>query len=293
MAQITIRPLSGSLGAEITGVDLSDDLDNATAADLHQAFVDHQAVFFPDQRLGPADMLRYVSRLGDPLVHPYLQSLDGFPAIHELRKTPDERVNFGNIWHTDFTNLEHPSLANALYAIETPDCGGDTLIMSMYEAYEALSPGMKALLDPLMAVHGRPASYQQALADQSKRDSTVTRGDEAGEQYGADVEAEVLHPVVRRHPETGRRALYVNPGFTLRFEGMSEAESQPMLDFLYRHCERPEFGFRYSWRPQTLGIWDNRCTMHYASNDYQGKLRVMHRMVVLESERPVGIERRG
>lgn len=286
MTDIRIEPLGGSLGAHIRGVDLSTELDEATGGRLHQAFLDFQAVFFPDQDLGPSDMLRFVSRLGEPLVHPYLKSLDGFPAIHVLSKMPDERVNFGNLWHTDFTNLKRPSLANALYSIETPDSGGDTLIMNMYEAYEALSPGLKKMLNGLYAVHGRPQSYQQALEQQKNRGGDKTRDDKEGEEYGADVDAEVLHPVVRTHPDTGRPALYVNPGFTLRFEDMSEDESRPLLEFLYRHCERPEFGFRYSWQPKTLGIWDNRCTMHYASNDYHGKKRLMHRMVVLEAERP-------
>lgn len=283
---IQIKQLAGSLGAEITGVDLSADLSDEVAAQLHQAFLRHQAVFFPGQTLQPAQMSRYVRRLGKPLVHPYLKSSSDTPEVHELKKLPEDKINFGNLWHTDFTNLELPSLANALYAVDVPPFGGDTLFMSMYSAFEALSPRLQDVLCDLNAVHGHTEKYKQDLRDQKARQSQVTRDDDDSRAYEAAVDAEIVHPVVRRHPETGRRALYVNPGFTLRFEGMTPAESKPLLEFLYRHCEQPEFGFRYPWQSSTLGIWDNRCTMHYASNDYQGQYRHMFRMVILESVRP-------
>lgn len=283
---ITIKPLSGSLGAEITGVDLSEPLDEKTENELNQAFLDYQAVFFTGQEIGRAEMSSYVSRLGKPLVHPYLNSAEGFPEVHELIKKPDEKINFGNLWHTDFTNLELPSLANALYAVQVPTHGGDTLFMSMYSAFEALTPRMQSMLCELDAVHGHSEKYKQDLQEQKARAGGVARNDDDSEIYAAAVDAEVIHPAVRVHPETGRKALYVNPGFTLRFDGMTVAESKPLLEFLYQHCQRPEFGFRYSWQKSTLGIWDNRCTMHYASNDYHGQERIMWRMVVLETERP-------
>ncbi len=282
---LTVTRLGGSMGAAITGVDLRAPVSESVADQLHQLFLEHLAVFFPGQQLDPVTMSRYVSRFGEPMVHPYLKSVSDAPEVHELKKQPEDSVNFGNVWHTDFTNLEKPSRANALYSVTVPPFGGDTVFMSMYAAYDALSSGLKAMLDDLNAVHGFSENYKQDLRDQKARASNVTRGDKDGDDYAA-VEKEVIHPVIRRHPETGRKALYVNPGFTLRFEGMTVAESKPLLDFLFRHCEKPEFGFRYSWQAGTLGIWDNRCTMHYASNDYPGQFRHMYRMVVLESERP-------
>lgn len=280
---IEITPLSGALGAEIRGIDLSaPDLDTDA---VQQLLGEHHAVFFVDQQLSPTDLVRIMRTFGEPLVHPYLKSLPEAPQVHELRKTPDDEVNFGNLWHTDFTNLPLPSLANALYSITVPTHGGDTLIANTCAAFEALSPGMQAMLRELDAVHGFSERYKRDLADQKARKGDVARDDDASDDY-VDTSLEVVHPVVRTHPPTGRESLYVNPGFTLRFDAMTEAESAPLLQFLYRHCERPEFGMRYTWRPRTLGIWDNRSTLHYASNDYPGQLRVMHRLVVLESEAP-------
>lgn len=286
MTSLSVSPVSGAVGAEIRGVDLSNGAFDNVMPEIRQAFADHHALFFPDQDLTPADLVRFVSCFGTPLVHPYLKGVPGHPEVHELRKTPEDAVNFGNLWHTDFTNLPLPSLANALYSITVPTHGGDTLIASTCAAFEALSDGMKDMLRGLNAVHGFSERYKQDLKDQAAREDNVVRADEASETYTA-VEQEVLHPVVRGHAPSGREALYVNPGFTLRFEGMTQEESRPLLDFLYRHCERPEFGMRYRWDAGTLGIWDNRSTIHYAANDYPGQLRVMHRLVVLESEPPM------
>ena len=280
---IAIRRLTGAMGAEITGVDLSLPLDNATASAIHQAFLDHIAIFFPGQTLTAPQMDHFVQRFGDPLVHPYLKPVPGADHVHELRKTPEEEINFGNVWHMDFTNLPRPSLANALYSRTVPDYGGDTLFTNMYAAWDGLSPGLQEMLAPLNAVHGFSEKYKQDMRDQEAR-SGATKDDSDADKtdYAAEIDREVLHPVGRVHPETGRRCLYVNPGFTLRFENMTDEESAPLLDHLYRHATRPEFTFRYRWRADTFGIWDNRCSMHYALNDYTGQLRVMHRMVVLE-----------
>lgn len=282
---LEIRQLAGAVGAELRGVDLSGLPSDAEWAEIDDAFAAHHALFFPDQVLQPADLVRFVERLGTPLIHPYLKGVDGYPAVHELRKTPEDEVNFGNLWHTDFTNLPLPSLANVLYSITTPTHGGDTLIASTCAAFDALSDAMKDLLRGLNAVHGFTEKYKQDLRDQAARKGNVVREDDQSDDY-VKLAEEVIHPVIRWHEPSGREAIYVNPGFTLRFEGMTEAESTPLLQFLYRHCEKPEFGMRYSWQPNTLGIWDNRSTIHYASNDYPGQLRVMHRLVVLETERP-------
>lgn len=277
-----MRKLSGAVGAEVRGIDLS--APDYDVAEVHRLFGQHHALFFPNQDLGPGDLVRLMNTFGDPLVHPYLKSLPEHPQVHELRKTPDDAVNFGNLWHTDFTNRPRPSLANALYSIEVPTHGGDTLIASTCAAFDALSSGMQAMLRGLNAVHGFSERYKRDLADQAARKG-VARDDDASSTY-VDVDQEIIHPVVRDHPPTGRAALYVNPGFTLRFENMTAAESQPLLDFLYQHCQQPEFGMRYTWDASTLGIWDNRSTLHYASNDYPGQLRVMQRLVVLETNEP-------
>ena len=281
-----VTRLSGAMGAEIRGVDLSEPLAEASADLIRQAFHEHIAIFFPDQEIDPGAMTEIVSRFGPPLEHPYLKTVAGFPFVHELRKTAAETVNFGNVWHTDFTNLKLPSLANALYAKQIPDFGGDTNFINMYAAYEALSSGMKRMLADMQAVHGFTEKYKQDLKDQDDRSGDVTKKTLSRQGDSLGLSEEVLHPVVRTHPETGRQALYVNPGFTLRFRDMTAEESQPLLAFLYEHCQRPEFTFRYRWRQGDLGIWDNRCSMHYAINDYQGQLRIMHRMVVLEQVRP-------
>jgi len=286
---IDVRPLAGALGAEVAGLDLSSrELDFDLVDKL---FAEHHALFFVEQTLSPPDLVRFMRHFGEPLIHPYLKSLPEAPQVHELRKTSDDDVNFGNLWHTDFTNLPHPSLANALYSITVPTHGGDTLISNTCAAFEGLSPGLQAMLRELNAVHGFSERYKRDLADQQARKGDVARNDAGSADY-RDTELEVLHPVVRIHPPTGRESLYVNPGFTLRFEDMTPEESTPLLQFLYRHCERPEFGMRYSWSPNTLGIWDNRSTLHYASNDYPGQLRVMQRLVVLEHDKPAPTPRR-
>ena len=273
-AKPEVMPLSGAGGAEIRGVDLSQELDNATAEFVHDAFLKHVALFFVDQELTPQSMERFVLRFGDPLVHPYLHAVDGSPYVHELRKTPDQTVNFGNGWHADFTFHERPSAANALYARIIPDFGGDTVFINTAMAYDYLSEGMKRMLGGMRAVHKVHPRY-------------VTDVDVMSNQKGKVTEQECIHPAIRTHPDTGRKVLYINPCFVAQFEDMTEAESRPILDYLTQFMAQPEFQIRYRWKPDVLGIWDNRCSLHSALNDYQGKLRVMHRMVVMETSRPV------
>ena len=273
MTQLEIRPICGAGGAEVFGVDLSRELDNATAAAVHEAFLEHVAIFFPRQQLTAPDIERFVRRFGDPLVHPYLHPVEGSAYVHELRKEPSQAVNFGNGWHADFTFLERPSSANSLYARIVPDVGGDTVFINTALAYQALSEGMKKMLEPMRAVHKVHPRY-------------VTDVDVMSNRKGGVMTEESLHPVIRTHPETGRKILYINPSFVPQFEGMSEAESRPILDYLTNFMAQPEFQIRYRWSPDVFGIWDNRCSLHSALNDYPGQLRVMHRMVVLETSRP-------
>ena len=228
-------------------------------------------VFFRDQQLDADAYLAFARRIGEPVRYPFVKGFDTHPEIIEVAKLPHETVNFGGIWHSDTVYLERPPMATMLLARELPPYGGDTMFASMYAAYEALSPGMRALLDGLEAVNS------SALADVSKtrEDRIRDAGSEADEQHFV-----ATHPVVRTHPETGRRALYVNRAHTASFAGMTEAESAPLLQFLFEHSVRPELTCRFRWEPGSLALWDNRCAMHNPVNDYHGFTRRMHRITL-------------
>ncbi|MBV8427651.1 MAG: TauD/TfdA family dioxygenase [Hyphomicrobiales bacterium] len=274
---IAVRPAAGSLGAEIEGVDLAAPLRDWIIDELRQALVAHLVLFFRDQNLTPDEHLRF-SRLFGPLTRvPYVKHMDEYPDIIAVLKEADERKisTFGNAWHSDFSFLEAPPMGSVLYAKEVPSHGGDTLWANMYEAYDALSDGMKRMLDPLRAMHsGRP--YGVAHAPSGVRTSRSI----AIERENPQADREVAQPVVIIHPTSGRKALFVNEIYTTRFEDMTEEESRPLLAFLFRHCIRPEFTCRFRWKPGSLAIWDNRCTLHYAVNDYDGSRRLMHRTTI-------------
>lgn len=280
---LTVRPVAGALGAEIEGLDLSRPLSNTAATELRQAFTDNLVLFFRNQQLTPEQHLA-VSRLFGPLVRmPYVKHMDDYPDIIAVLKEADERKisTFGNAWHSDFSFLEEPPMGSLLYGREIPAFGGDTIWSNMYDAYEALSDGMKKMLLGLRAMHsGRP--YGEGGVP---KDLKVSRSIQI-ERNNPEADRETAQPVVRLHPESGRKALFVNSIYTTRFENMTEAESRPILDFLYRHCERPEFTCRFRWAQGSLAIWDNRCTMHYAVNDYDGQRRLMHRITVA-GEKPI------
>jgi taurine dioxygenase len=279
---ITIRPVAGSLGAEVSGVDLAAPLSNTAAAEIRRAFVENLVLFFRDQRLTPEQHLAFSRLFGRLCRMPYIKHMDDYPDIIAVLKEADEAKisTFGNAWHSDFSFLEEPPLGSILYAREVPSHGGDTLFANMYEAYDALSPGMKRMLGGLRAMHsGRP--YGRAGVP---KDLKTSRSIQI-ERDNVEAEREVAHPVVRLHPESGRKALFVNAIYTTRFEDMSEAESRPLLDFLFAHVQRPEFACRFRWAEGSLAVWDNRCTLHYAVNDYDGSRRLMHRTTVA-GERP-------
>ena len=280
---LTIHPVSPALGAEVAGVDLSRRLGAEEFDTVHRALLDHGVVFLRDQEVQPRDLIDFAARFGPLNVHPMMKPLDGYPAILEIVKNPEDRHNFGGSWHTDLSYLARPALASLLYAREIPPVGGDTLFASMYLAYEALSDGLKGLLSGLRAVHDTRRIY----TPDAQRRLGGTIGDAASMRRNRpeDQHEEAVHPVVRTHPETGRRALYVNCNFTSRFEDMTEAESAPLLDFLFTHLQRPEFTCRFRWTEGAVALWDNRCTQHYALNDYHGHRRVMHR-VSIEGDRP-------
>ena len=275
-SRLEIRPLSSALGAEIFGVDLAASLDDETVRALRRALLEHIVIFFRDQELAPHQLLALAQRFGEVVEYPLIKGLPECPLVLPVIKEPHERANFGGVWHSDTAYLERPAMASLLYALETPPAGGDTMFANMYQAYETLSEGLRRLLDGLRAVNvaGKPVALQTRQEMYQKRATS------------ADVEAvSTSHPVVRTHPETGRRSLYVNLAHTLRFEGMTEAESAPLLSYLFAWQIQPEFTCRFRWQPGSLAFWDNRASQHYPLNDYHGHRRVMHR-VTLMGDRP-------
>ena len=273
---LRINPLAGALGAEVSGVDLADELGDDTIALIRRAWLDHLVIFFRGQTLPPARFLALARRFGEAGRVPVRHGDRRVSLITPVVKLEHERVNFGGLWHSDTAYLETPPMGTMLIAREVPPHGGDTIFANMYLAYETLSEGMRRLLDGLVAVNSS-----------AKADVTKTREDRMreGAREGARAEYLAEHPVVRTHPETGRKALYVNGGHTVRFRGMTEAESAPILDFLFAHQTRPEFTCRFRWEPGSLALWDNRCAQHNPINDYHGFRRVMHR-VTLAGDRP-------
>ena len=275
---LKVAPVSGCIGAEIGGGDLSADLAVDVVAEIRQAWLAHLVVFFRDQHLPLDQFSAFAHRIGTPGRYPFVPGLPDHPEIIEVKKLPHETINFGGIWHTDTAYLERPPMASMLLAREVPAAGGDTEFANMYAAFDALSDGLKEFLRSLRAVNS------SALADVSKtREDRIADAAEAGHEAGKDYEA--VHPVVRTHPETGRQSLYVNVAHTARFEGMTEDESRPLLRYLFAHQSRSEFTCRFRWEVGSLALWDNRCAMHNPINDYHGQLRVMHR-ITFEGDEP-------
>ncbi|MET0910997.1 MAG: TauD/TfdA family dioxygenase [Ilumatobacteraceae bacterium] len=268
--RITVAPIAGALGAVIGGVDLAD-LDDETTAEIRAAWLRHLVVFFHGQDLDSERFVAFAKRIGEPVEYPFVRGFDDHPEIIAVTKLPTETVNFGGIWHSDTTYLAEPPMATTLLAREIPPFGGDTMFANQYAAYEALSPAMQRLLDPLRGI------ASSALADVSK--TREDRRRDAG-AVADDTVYEASHPVVRTHPETGRKGLFVNVAHTARFDGMTEEESKPLLQFLFQHQVRPEFTCRFVWGVGSLALWDNRCAQHNPVNDYHGFKRVMHRITL-------------
>jgi taurine dioxygenase len=269
-----IQPLAGALGAEIRGVSLKT-LDEAGWRQLHQAFLDHAVLAIRDQALEADDLMRVGSRFGEPCFYPFVTGIEGYPYIFEVVKEEQETTNFGGNWHSDTTYLAKPPAATLLYAVETPTHGGDTLYASTRAAYEALSEGLRDMLDGLVGVNSAGLKYGGGRSQMHSNIGGMKVHDtDRAEEYEAE------HPVVRTHPETRRKALYVSRSHTIRFRDMSEAESRPLIEFLQEHQTRPEFTCRVRWSPGTLTVWDNRCTQHNAVNDYHGQRRRMRRLTV-------------
>ena len=277
-SRIEVKRISGALGAEIHGVDLAQPLDNHTFSEVHQALLDNLVIFFRDQKITPEQHKAFGRRFGELDVHPYAKGLPEHPEILPVTKEAEDRGgNFGGTWHSDVTFYEKPALGSILYALDTPPFGGDTLFANQYLAYETLSDGLKRTLDGLTALHNASRSYgaggrtAQRYAQGSKSMDVAIRDDS---------ERTVEHPVVRTHPETGRKGLFVNHVFTQQFKGWTREESEPLLKFLEEHAVRPEFTCRFRWQKGSIAFWDNRCTQHFALNDYHGHRREMHRVTV-------------
>jgi len=272
---LEIKKIAGALGAEIHGVDLAT-VSAGIASEIRAVLLDHLVVFFRDQHLTLAQFLAFARTMGNPVEYPLLKGLPGYPDVIEVSKLEGERANFGGVWHSDTAYLEHPAMGSMLLAREVPPVGGDTLFANQYLAYETLSSGLRRMLEGVVAVNS------SAKADASRtREDRVKRGgrEDAREEYFAE------HPVVRTHPETGRKALYVNIAHTVRFKDMTEEESAPLLSYLFHHQVQPELTCRFQWREGSLAFWDNRCAQHNAVNDYHGYRRVMHR-ITLAGDRP-------
>ena len=272
---LNIKPAGPNVGAFVENVDLADELDAGTVDQLKDALGQNGVLFFRGQTLPPARHVALAEKFGGVNINRFFTHVDGWPNIAEVRKEPDQKANIGGGWHTDHSYDQIPALGSILVARETPEVGGDTIFASMYAAYDALSDGLKDTLNSLNAVH----SSRHAFGENSRHKQ---RGDDMETRLGNPELAtqDAVHPVVISHPISGRKALYVNPGFTTHFEGWTEEESAPLLEMLYAHAGRPEFAYRFQWAPGSVAFWDNRATWHRALNDYQGHRRLMHRITV-------------
>ena len=274
---MNIKPLSPSLGSIIHGLDLSQPLKDSLLTEMRAIWLDRLVIILRGQTLSPEQYLAFAKQLGETDIYPFLNGLEGFPEITPVLKKETETVNFGGIWHSDTTYQPCPPMATMLYALELPPVGGDTLFANQVQAYESLSDGLKQTLATLNIIC-RP----------DKAAAMATRADRIAEQ-GRDTSKDNLigiHPVIRTHPETKRKSLYVNQAHSCHFQGWSIAESEGLLNFLYAHQIREEFQCRHTWQKGDVAIWDNRCTLHYPINDYHGHRRLLHR-ITLKGDKPV------
>jgi taurine dioxygenase len=280
---VTVAPVAGALGATVTGIDLAQVSEAAQLDELRQALADHLVVFLPAQDLTLDDLERVTDLLGGRDVTPFVDPLEDRPYVIRVIKEPSDVLNFANAWHSDLSYLPAPPAYTLLHARDVPDHGGDTVWSNQYLAYDTLSHGLKATLDGLSAVHSAGLAYGTGGLLDQVQDLTSMAIAPSAEAY-----AEHVHPAVAVHPVTGKRALYLNPVYTTRFEGWTKEEAGALLAYLYRHSINENFTCRLRWSVGTLAIWDNRCTMHNALNDYSGVRREMYRTSVQGSP-PSGV----
>ncbi|MBT5190025.1 MAG: TauD/TfdA family dioxygenase, partial [Proteobacteria bacterium] len=268
-----VTPLSKALGAQIDGVDLTQPLSDSVMQELKDAFATYSVIFFRDQSLSPQQHIDLAEQWGEININRFFKPLDGYPQIAEVIKAPDQKENIGGTWHTDHSYDQIPAMGSMLYARQVPPAGGDTLFASMTLAFEALSDGMKKTLLGLNAWHSSRHAFGYSVSDSEHYEDGRLANPELAVQ-------DALHPVIITHPLSGKKALYVNADFTVRFDGWTTEESQPLLDFLYAHGAREEFTCRFEWQEGSIALWDNRATWHNAMNDYHGHRRVMHRITL-------------
>ncbi|MDR3497816.1 MAG: TauD/TfdA family dioxygenase [Parvibaculum sp.] len=271
MATTVLRKLTAGCGVEVLGVDIAR-LSNSDMELVRQAYVDHGVIFFRDQKITPEDHIAFARRWGEIDINRFFPANGQYPEIAEVRKEKEQKTNIGGGWHTDHSYDPEPAMGSILVARELPADGGDTLFSNMYAAYDALSVGLKNTLSTMRAVHSNAMAFGAA--------GFYKNSDQAGGFKGESLVGEAVHPVVITHPLSGRKSLYVNPGFTTHFEGWTEAESKPLLDFLFAHAVKPEFTCRFQWHDGSVAFWDNRATWHYAVNDYHGERRLLHRITI-------------
>ncbi len=274
---ISVEPIAGSCGAEVSGVNLAKPINRKTFAEVYEAWLAYQVLFFRDQKLTSGEYLKFAKKWGGIHVHPFVKGLRRYPEILEVKKTETDTYTFGNRWHTDQMFAPQPAKATLLYAKETPTVGGDTLYANMYDAYDALSLGMKKMLEPIRTFN---------VGDGNKRSAKY--GNRENRYKGASakpkappkgVKTNSQHPLVRTHPETGRKALYIGV-HTQELVGFSREEGNFLIDMLRTHCTKEEFIARFNWQKNSIAIWDNRCLQHYAVSDYPGQRRRMHRITI-------------
>ena len=279
--RIEVKPIAGMLGAEIHGVDLAN-LDDETFAEIYATWLDHLVVFFRDQKLTPEQQLTFAKRFGGIHYHPFVKGMEEHPEILEIIKEETDTRAFGEVWHTDQMFNPKPAKATILYAKESPSFGGDTMFANMYAAYDTLSEPMKALIKDIRTWS---VGDRKKLSQGDKMGSTEKGRYVGNEKMAAKVQdpgavvTESAHPLVRTHPETGRKALYLG-NHVQTLHGFKAAEAKPLLDYLQSHSVFPEFTCRFRWEVGSMAIWDNRCTQHRALNDYQGQRRRMHRITI-------------
>ena len=270
-----IRPLAGAMGAEILDVDLKN-INDDTFNEIYKAFVDYQVIGILDQDLNSDQYLEFGRKWGEIHHYPYMKGLETHPEILEIVKTEKDTYAFGNVWHSDGSFTEIPPKATMLYAQELPPAGGDTLFANMYQAYDTLSDQMKEILGSLRGLY---------VGDQPLKLGNFTGAKSMKQQDPGNTKVHTYHPIIRTHPDSKNKALYIG-GHAVEIEGMTKEESTPILNYLKSHSTRPEFICRLKWSPGTIAIWDNRCTQHYAVDDYAGFRRRMHRITIIGEEAP-------
>ena len=272
-----IKRIAGALGAEIIGLDLTQSPSSDLTKEIREVFLKNSVIFLRHQPLTSQQFMNFAIAMGEPIQYPFVKGFDDFPQSIEDKKLEHEKVNFGGVWHSDTTYLEKPPMGSMLLSKEIPPYGGDTLFACQYAAYESLSDTMQRLLEGLQGIN----SSAKADVSKTREDRIKSDGNESLPKSFSS-----SHPVVRTHPETGRKALFINIAHTTGIEGLTDKESASLLSFLFEHQVKPEFTCRWAWEPDALAFWDNRCAQHNPINDYHGFRRVLHR-ITLQGDKPV------